>query len=111
MTPGQALHESLRQSALATFGTATPEFATWNEVPQWQRDRLEDAGKAAAEAGSRQLREQLAAMTARWKDQAAMHDRDAGRTGNGREAAALAAKSRVYTGAADEVLEMIGAGN
>jgi hypothetical protein len=46
-TPGQAIHDSLRESALTTFGPATPEFITWAEVPQWQRDRLEDAGKAA----------------------------------------------------------------
>jgi len=115
VTPGQAFHESLNA---ATAGSLLP----WDDLEGQFRDDIENAVKAAMEAArlrqpeelraamaeTRQLREQLAAMAARWKDQAATHDRDAGRVYSSNEMAALAAKSRVYTGNADEVLELIG---
>lgn len=44
-TPGQALHESLRESAGATFGLLVSDFATWDQVPGWQRDRLDSAAR------------------------------------------------------------------
>jgi hypothetical protein len=115
-TPGQAFHESLNA---ATAGSLLP----WDDLEGQFRDDIENAVKAAVEAArlaqpeelrqamaeTRKLREDLAAMAARWKDQAAMHDRDAGRVSRSNEMAALAAKSRVYTANAGEVLEMIGA--
>jgi hypothetical protein len=120
VTPGQAAYKAWQARR-----TGIPD-GDWHwdllVANENAREAWEDAGRAAIEAArlrqpeelrqamaeTRQLREKLAAMTARWKGQAAMHDRDADRTGNDREAAALSAKSRVYTGNADEVLEMIG---
>lgn len=58
-TPGQALHDSLRESAIATFGPAGSGYETWDQVPQWQRDRMEDAGKAAVEAARLRQPEEL----------------------------------------------------
>jgi len=45
VTPGQVLHDSLRASATATFGLLVSDFATWEQVPQWQRERMENAGQ------------------------------------------------------------------
>jgi hypothetical protein len=50
VTPGQALHDSLRSSATDTFGLLVSDFATWDQVPQWQRDRLENAARDAIAA-------------------------------------------------------------
>jgi hypothetical protein len=119
-TPGQALHASLTASQAGRFEGY--EAVPWDDLADEFRADIETAAKAAVEAArlrqpeelraamaeTRQLTERLTAMTARWKDQAAMHDRDAGRVFSSNEMAALAAKSRVYTGNADEVLEMIG---
>lgn len=44
-TPGQVLHESLRESAPAAFGYPIGGFATWEQIPQLQRDRLENAAR------------------------------------------------------------------
>lgn len=120
LTPGQAFHASLTASQAGRFEGY--EAVPWDDLADEFRADIETAAKDAVEAArlrqpeelreamaeTRQLREQLAAMTARWKDQAAMHDRDADRTGSRIESAALAAKSRVYTGNADEVLEVAG---
>jgi hypothetical protein len=40
---GQVLHDSLQRSAGATFGLLVSDFVAWDQVPEWQRGRLESA--------------------------------------------------------------------
>lgn len=50
MTPGQALYEAVRGSAVIAFSLDVSSFAAWSELPEWQRERLEAAAKAAIAA-------------------------------------------------------------
>ena len=51
VTPGQALWESLRETALREFGDDSDRvFETWDELPAVRRERLEAAAQRAIEA-------------------------------------------------------------
>jgi hypothetical protein len=44
-TPGRVLLDSLRNSAVAEFGLAVEDFATWEQIPESQRIRMEAAAQ------------------------------------------------------------------
>jgi len=44
-TPGQAAHDSLRDSAPAAFGRPASDFATWDQLPPDKQERMADAGR------------------------------------------------------------------
>lgn len=48
VTPGQALHDSLRKSAVIEFDLDIESFETWEHIRPSQRNRLEAAASAVA---------------------------------------------------------------
>jgi hypothetical protein len=59
VTPGQALHDSLLQSAVTHFGLPVEQFEAWDHMPAQQQKRMEDAGKAAVDAARLRQPEEL----------------------------------------------------
>jgi len=63
MTPGQAIHESLRGSAVVAFGRSVGDFEAWEDVPPGQRERLEAAGQDVLKLGACPHGDQAAEIT------------------------------------------------
>ena len=71
-TPGQALHDSLRESAVIEFDLDIESFESWDHIRPSQRNRMEAAAQAVLKIGvcphgdlaaeTRELRERLDAI-------------------------------------------------
>lgn len=107
VTPGQAFHASLTSAQAGRYPGY--EAAPWDDLEDTFRADLEAAAKAAARiAQPVELRAGLAKRAGEWDEQAAVHDRDAGKTRDSIKIAVLLAKSRVYASLAAEIREIAG---
>jgi hypothetical protein len=80
-TPGQLIHESLCESAVAEFGMPIEAFQPWDQVRESQRTRLEAAAAAVeteqlllAREDRDAVRERMLALAAELEDEAARND-------------------------------------